>query len=66
MGKARRRTSIEVLQARVAEIDRLEKEQAKYQAIADGGNAAAAILVLKIIAKIAAIVREIQRTRKRK
>lgn len=66
MAKKRRRSPLEVLEERAAEIDALEKKRDRFQRLADGGNAAAALAVIRLGIQIASIVRQIQRRRKNK
>lgn len=66
MVKRRRRSPLEVLEARTLEIEDLERKRDKYQKIADGGNAAALLTVARITLLIARIVRELRYRRKRK
>lgn len=66
MAKKRRRSPLQVLKDRTAEIDALEKERAIYQKLADGGNAAALLTVARLTLLIAQIIRELRYRRKKK
>ncbi len=64
MAKKRRRTPLEVLDAQTAKIEALERQRDRYQKLADKGNAAAALAVIRIGILIAQIVTTL-RVRKR-
>ncbi len=66
MAKKSRRSPLEVLEARTAEIAALEKKREHFQKLADGGNAAALLAVARIGLLIANIVRELRYRRKKK
>lgn len=66
MVKKRRRSPLQVLKDRAAEIDALERERAVYQKMADGGNAAALLTVARFTLLIAQIIRELRYRRKKK
>lgn len=66
MAIKRRRSALQVLKDRTAEIAALEKEREQYRVLADGGNAAALLTVARLTLLIARIIRELQYRRKKK
>lgn len=56
MAKKHRRSPLQVLEDRTAEIAALEKKRDHFQKLADGGNTAAALAVVRITLLIARIV----------
>ena len=66
MATKRRRSPLQVLEARVLEIEALEKKQAHYQKLADNGNAAAVLAVARIALLIAQIVQTLRYRKRRK
>ncbi len=64
MPKKRRRSSIDVIRAKMLEIQHLEEEQARAQKLASKGNAAAVMLVVQLGLQIATIIASLRRRRR--